>query len=146
MTDVRDLIRLDPDPDEYAAIRDEWKRHSLAEDNRDIPGLMSTLTPDCVYEVAQDGRRWEGHTGATAFYTELLGAFPDVHFDLTHIVIGPQGVAEEAEATATHRGRWGTLEPTGQRVRFRVVIFFPWDRGRRKFRGERVWYSITAVE
>jgi hypothetical protein len=30
-------------------------------------------------------------TWAARFYTELLGALPDVHFDLQTIVIGPQG-------------------------------------------------------
>lgn len=143
--DPRDLIRRPVDPAEYDAIRNEWKRHSIAEDNRDIAGLLATLTPDCVYEVAQDRRRWEGHAGAAAFYAELLDAFPDVHFQLTHIVIGPQGVAEEAEATATHQGTWGGRAATGRRVKFRVVIFFPWDPARRKFLGERVWYSLEEV-
>ena len=45
--------------------------------------MIATLTPACVYEVFPDGARWEGHAGATRFYTELLGAFPDIHFDLT---------------------------------------------------------------
>ena len=73
--DVRDLIGRDPDPEEHDAIRELWKRHSIAEDNRDLPGLISTLTDDCVYEVRPDGARWEGHDGAARFYTELLTAF-----------------------------------------------------------------------
>ena len=101
---VVELIRREPD--DYDAIRELWKKHSIAEDARDLPGLISTLTPDCVYELAQTGRRWEGHEGATRFYTELLTAFPDIHFDLTDIVIGPQGVCEEARVTGTHKARW----------------------------------------
>jgi hypothetical protein len=45
-----------------------YKAHSVAEDARDVPGLLATLTPDCVYEIAQTTHRWTGHTGATAFY------------------------------------------------------------------------------
>src|SRR5690606_37079904 len=45
---VRDLLAMDTD--DYTAVRDLWKAHSLAEDARDIPGLMATLTDDCVYE------------------------------------------------------------------------------------------------
>src|SRR5512132_505475 len=100
---ILDLLRRPVDAAEYQEIRELWKKHSIAEDERDLPGLISTLTEDCVYELAQTGNRWEGHEGAARFYTELLGAFPDIHFDLTDIVIGPQGVCEEADVTATHR-------------------------------------------
>ena len=136
---VVELIRRDLDGGEYDEIRELWKRHSLAEDARDLPGLISTLTEDCVYELVQSGHRWEGHDGATRFYTELLTAFPDIHFDLTDIVIGPQGVCEEARVTGTHKGRWLDAEPTGELLQWRVVIFFPWDREARRFRGEKVY-------
>ena len=137
--DVRDLLRRDVSTGEYDEIRELWKKHSIAEDERDLPGLISTLTEDCVYELAQTGNRWEGHDGATRFYTELLGAFPDIHFELTDIVIGPQGVCEEADVTATHRAEWLGVAPSGERLSWKVVIFFPWDRERRLFRGEKVY-------
>ena len=88
---ILELLRRPVDVDEYTEIRELWKTHSIAEDNRDLPGLISTLTDDCVYEVMGTGARWEGHEGAARFYTELLTAFPDIHFDLEYIVIGPQG-------------------------------------------------------
>ena len=43
-TDVVQLIRRRIDPDEYRDIRKLWIAHSIAEDSRDIPGLMATLT------------------------------------------------------------------------------------------------------
>jgi predicted ester cyclase len=140
-----DLIRRDFDPGELDEIRELWKRHSIAEDNRDLTGLISTLTEDCVYELAQSGHRWEGHEGAARFYTELLTAFPDIHFDLTDIVIGPQGVCEEARVTGTHKSRWLDAEPTGEFLQWRVVIFFPWDRAARKFKGEKVYTDGLPV-
>ena len=139
MTDVRDAIRLDPSASEHEEIRELWKKHSIAEDDRDLPGLISTLTDDCVYELVQTGDRWEGHDGAARFYMELLGAFPDIHFDLTHIVIGPQGVCEEADVTGTHEAAWLGFPPSGERLSWKVVIFFPWDAEKRLFRGERVY-------
>jgi len=137
--DIRDLIRREVSTEDHDRIRELWKRHSIAEDERDLPGLISTLTPDCVYELAQTGHRWEGHDGAARFYTELLSAFPDIHFDLTDIVIGPQGVCEEADVTGTHRAEWLGVPASGQQLRWKVVIFFPWDREQRLFRGERVY-------
>ena len=140
--DVVEKIRRGVTPELYGEIRELWKRHSLAEDARDLPGLISTLTDDCVYELRLGparSERWEGHEGATRFYTELLTAFPDIHFDLTDIVIGPQGVCEEARVTGTHRGPWLGQEPTGEHLTWNVVIFFPWDEEQRLFRGEKVY-------
>lgn len=141
MVDRRPAVRelLARTPEEYAEIRDLWKAHSLAEDARDIAGLLATLTDDCVYELVQTGDRWVGHRGAARFYTGLLEAFPDIDFNLTHIIIGPQGVCEEAVATGTHENEWIGWEPSGKRVTFRVVIFFPWDAEAKLFAGERMY-------
>ena len=136
---VRDLLAMDFDDAELNAIRDLWKSHSKAEDARDIAGLLATLTEDCVYEVMGSGHRWEGHEGATRFYLGLLGAFPDVDFNLTNIFIGPQGVCEEAVVLGTHQGEWLGHAPTGVAFCWRVVIFFPWDADARLFKGERVY-------
>lgn len=137
--DIRDRLRREISPEGYREIRELWKKHSLAEDARDVPGLLSTLTEDCAYELVPTGTRWEGHAGATRFYTELLTAFPDVDFHLQEIVIGPQGVFEVAAVTATHRERWLDWAPSGQPVEFTVAIYFPWCPERRLFEGERVW-------
>ena len=136
---IRDLIKREASAEEQNDIRELWKRHSIAEDERDLPGLISTLTPDCVYELAQSGHRWEGHDGAARFYVELLSAFPDIHFDLTDIVIGPQGVCEEADVTGTHQAEWLGFPPSGEPLAWKVVIFFPWDHEQRLFRGEKVY-------
>ena len=106
---VVDLIRREPT--DHDAIRELWKKHSLAEDARDLPGLISTLTPD-------------------------------IHFDLTDSVIGPQGVCEEARVTGTHKAPWVGNEPTGEFLTWRVVIFFPWDPERKLFRGEKVYTDV----
>jgi predicted ester cyclase len=147
VTDVRDVIRLEPSVTEHEEIRELWKKHSIAEDERDLPGLISTLTDDCIYELVQTGHRWEGHAGATRFYTELLTAFPDIRFDLTDIVIGPQGVCEEADVSATQAAPWLGVPPppTGSRLEWKVVIWFPWDEERRLFRGEKVYVSGIDV-
>jgi predicted ester cyclase len=140
---ILELLHRPSDPAEHDAIRELWKAHSIAEDNRDLPGLIATLTEDCVYTVAGTGARWEGHEGAGRFYTELLTAFPDIQFSLDYIVIGPQGVCEEAIVTATHKGPWLGFEPTGERLEWRNAIFFPWDPVARKFKGEMVYTDLV---
>jgi len=136
-------IRRRMDPAEYRAIRKLWIAHSSAEDAHDIPGLMATLTEDCVYTVVNSGVSWHGKAGATQFYQHLLTAFPDIHFDLQNIVIGPQGVFEEAFASGTYHAQWLSMPaPSGQRLEFAVTILFPWDPKQYLFTGERIYFLL----
>ncbi len=138
---IRERVMQNVTPEEYHAIRKMWIKHSQAEDRREIEGLISTLTEDCVYEIMPTGQRWEGHDGARNFYTTFLGAFPDIHFDLTDIVIGPQGAFEVAMMTGTHKGIWAGMEPTGKPVNMRIMIYFPWSTEKKKFTGEKVYFD-----
>ena len=132
------------DPDELRRIKRLWVRHSIAEDRRDIDGLIATLAPDCAYELVSSGRRWDGHEGARAFYAELFSAFPDNAFALSEIVVGPQGVFEAARLTGTNLGPWAGAPPSGLPVDLEVLILFPWDPPTQRFLGERIWLGRGA--
>jgi ketosteroid isomerase-like protein len=141
--DVVRLLRRKVDTDEYQNIRQLWIAHSRAEEARDIPGLMATLTEDCVYTVENNDAIWHGKEGATRFYQQLLTAFPDIHFDLQQVVIGPQGVFEEAHVTGTYQVQWLDMPaPGGRPIEFTVLILFPWDPQHKLFTGERVFYFL----
>ena len=133
------------DPAELRRIKRLWVLHSINEDARDIDGLIATLADDCVYEIVPTGQRWEGHTGARAFYSELFGAFPDNAFALSDIVIGPQGVFEVATLTGTNLGPWAGAEATGLPIALQVLILFPWDPATDRFSGERIWFDRGAL-
>ena len=137
--DVRSRLGWPADPATHRKIRRLWQRHSIAEDRRDIDGLIATLAPDCLYEIVGTDLRWEGHDGARAFYTELFAAFPDNVFALTDIVIGPQGVFEAVVLEATHLGPFAGHEPSGRRVRLELAILFPWDPASERFQGEQIF-------
>jgi predicted ester cyclase len=139
-------LRRRVDPAEHRAIRKLWIDHSMAEDSRDIPGLMATLTEDCVYTIANHNASWQGKDGATRFYQQLLTAFPDIHFDLQHIVIGPQGVFEEAHVTGTYQSQWLDMPPpAGQHIEFDVIIVFPWNPDQQLFSGERIYFFNISL-
>lgn len=142
---IRQRLARPFDAAELRRIKHLWVRHSVAEDRRDIDGLIATLAPECVYEIVGTGLRWEGHAGARAFYTELFAAFPDNRFALTDIVIGPQGVFEAVVLEATHVGPFAGLAPTGRRVRLELAILFPWDPERRRFTGEQIFIDRAAL-
>ncbi len=138
---VRQRLSWPFDVETLRRIKRLWVRHSIAEDARDIDGLMATLAPDCAYEIVPTSQRWDGHAGARTFYSELFAAFPDNAFELTDIVVGPQGVFEVATLTGTNLGPWAGIPPSGLPVRLRVMIHFPWDPAARLFAGERVYFD-----
>jgi predicted ester cyclase len=133
------------EPAELRRIKRLWVRHSIAEDRRDIDGLVATLAERCVYEIVPTGQRWEGHDGARRFYTELFAAFPDNRFALTDIVVGPQGVFEVATLTGTNLGPWAAVPASGLPVALQVLILFPWDPVTSRFLGERIWFDRGSV-
>ncbi|HEV8546296.1 MAG TPA: ester cyclase [Candidatus Limnocylindrales bacterium] len=133
------------DPAELKQVKRLWVRHSIAEDRRDVDGLIATLTATCSYEIVPTGQRWEGHAGARAFYAELFAAFPDNAFALSEIVIGPQGVMEVATLTGTNLGPWAEAPATGLPVALQVLILFPWDPAARRFTGERIWFDRGSL-
>jgi hypothetical protein len=144
-TNVRERLGRRFDPAELREIKRLWVRHSIAEDKRDIPGLLATLTDDSVYEILPTGQRWDGREGVRKFYTELFAAFPDNRFALSEIVVGPQGVFEAARLTGTNLGPWAGVEASGLPVDLEVLILFPWDPAARRFTGERIWFDRGAL-
>jgi len=133
------------DRTELRRIKRLWVRHSIAEDRRDVDGLIATLAPDCVYEIVPTSQRWEGHEGARRFYAELFAAFPDNRFALSDIVVGPQGVFEVATLTGTNDGQWAGAPASGLPVELDVLILFPWDPATERFTGERIWFDRGAL-
>ena len=130
------------DAQEYEQIKRLWLDHITAEHSADIAGLMATLTDDCVYTILNNGKTWHGHAGATKFYEAFLSAFPENCFEVVNCFVGPQGVVEEAHFNGVHTGDLLGLPSTGQPIEFDVVLLFPWDRQRKLFKGERIYFAI----
>jgi predicted ester cyclase len=134
------------DTAELRAIKRLWVRHSIAEDRRDVDGLLATLTTEPVYELVPTDQRWQGADGVRAFYGDLFAAFPDNRFELTEIVIGPQGVFEAARLTGTNMGAWAGTPASGMPIDLEVLILFPSDADERRFKGERIWFDRGSLE
>lgn len=130
------------DAEEYDRIKELWLDHIAAEHRGDIPGLLATLTEDCVYTILNNGKVWNGHEGAAQFYDSFLKGFPENCFSVVNVFVGPQGVVEEAHFNGVHQGDLLGLPSTGQPIEFDVVLLFPWDAVKKKFRGERIYFAI----
>ena len=96
-------------------------------------------------ELKQSGERFTGLDGARDFYTRaFIPSFEGMQWNPQALVIGPQGVLDVADMTATLVRAFPGLSNVGERVVLEWVIYFPWDAEQRKFRGETI-YSIRST-
>ena len=66
---------------------------------------------------------------------KMRTAFPDLHFEIHHILAEGEVVAVHSTMTGTHRGRFeigpfAQVEPAGRRVAVRHMHFFRWVDGK----------------
>jgi len=108
----------------YDAIRRAWLTHVHAEEvlfkpfsenefNTQMKIMLSVFTEDCVMELAQTGRRWQGHEQATAFYRLFLSSILDMEWVPQALVIGPQGVLDVVNMTGTLAKPFAGLSEVG---------------------------------
>ena len=62
------------------------ERYFAAVDGEDLPALLATLRPDCVFSVETHGVRLEGHEAIGGMFTRLWDAHRAVrHHAFTHV-------------------------------------------------------------
>jgi steroid delta-isomerase-like uncharacterized protein len=120
-----------------------WQKHVLAENRRDIPGLLATLVDDPLYVIMASGLRYEGKEGVARFYQGLFDGLPDATFDLKTVTIGEEMVVEESVFRGTHNGPLFEIPPTGKYVTFPLIIMFPAVGD--KFGGERMYFDLNTL-
>lgn len=118
-----------------------WLEHARAENRRELERLIATLHEDCDYEVVPLARRWRGKDEVRDFYRGLWTAIPDVKLTLVNRVDADDCIVEESEVYGRMDGPLFGVEPSGQSLRYRVVIFFPVRDG--LFTGERVYFDLA---
>lgn len=120
-----------------------WQKHVLAENRRDIPGLLATLIDDPLYEIMATGLQYPGKEGVTRFYSGLFESIPDANFNLVTVTIDDAMVVEESVFSGTHTGHLFEIPPTGQFVTFPLIIMFPVVGD--KFGGERMYFDMNTL-
>lgn len=124
-------------------IKRLWQKHVLAENRRDIPGLLATLCEHPVYMIMATGLTYEGREGVASFYQGLFDGMPDANFDLKSVTVGEDMVVEESVFTGTHTGPLFDLPPSGKYITFPLIIMFPFDG--EKFTGERMYFDMQTL-
>src|SRR5258708_34818213 len=120
-----------------------WQKHVLAENRRDIPGLLATLVEDPLYILMATGQEYRGKEGVASFYQGLFDGLPDATFDLKTVTIGEEMVVEESVFRGTHNGVFFGVPATGKFVTFPLIIMFPVVGDR--FYGERMYFDWNTL-
>lgn len=120
-----------------------WQKHVLAENRRDIPGLLATLVDDPLYIIMATGLEYRGQSGVASFYQGLFDGMPDANFNLKSVTVGEEMVVEESIFTGTHTGPLFNLPPTGKFITFPLIIMFPLVGD--KFWGERMYFDMNSL-
>ena len=74
---IRSRLARPFDAAELRSIKKLWVRHSIAEDARDIDGLIATLSAECVYEIVPTGQVYDGPEAVMGYYRASRAAVPD---------------------------------------------------------------------
>jgi hypothetical protein len=78
-------------PEGYDAIRRAWLTHVQAEEilfkpfteatfQAQMKIMLGVFTDDCVMEIVQAGKRWQGRAEATEFYRAFLSSILDMEW------------------------------------------------------------------
>lgn len=120
-----------------------WQKHVLAENRRNIPGLLATLVDDPLYIIMAIGLEYRGQSGVAGFYQGLFDGMPDANFNLKSVTVGEEMVVEESVFIGTHTGPLFNLPPTGKFITFPLIIMFPLVGD--KFWGERMYFDMNTL-
>lgn len=72
----------------------------------------------------------QGIEGAMYYVDVYRNIFPDIQFELTHLIADENFVTFRFEAQATHRGDFMGIQPTGKRVKFSGIVIHRVENGR----------------
>ena len=64
----------------------------------------------------------QGIDGALYYVNVYRNIFPDIQFELTHIIADENFVTFRFVAEATHQGEFMGIQPTGKRVKFSGIV------------------------
>src|SRR5262245_41315379 len=95
-----------------------------------MEAMLATLDGDDPVRDEVAGKCYQGREDVAARYAALWQAFPDFYVFPRRLIEHGDSVVMLADYTGTHRGRYGTFEPTGKSFRVRIVNIIDFKRDR----------------
>ena len=94
------------------------------------------------YEMVATGEIYDGAGPLGGLMQENVTAFPDFHYDYTHLHHSDDAIVVEGSFRGTHEGAWRGLPATGRRVDFPMLIVFPFEG--EAMMGERIYFDLST--
>jgi steroid delta-isomerase-like uncharacterized protein len=99
-------------------------------DNGNLDVCDEVFAQDYVRHDLRPSEPAPGPEGQKQIAADFRSAFPDLHVGVDLLVAEDDYVVGRWTASGTHRGAWGTLEPTGRQTTFSAVNVFRFENGK----------------
>jgi len=92
----------------------------------DVAGFGDLVADDFVEHEGGPGLP-PTKEGTLEFFRALLAAFPDMRMDVEDLIASKDKAVARVKATATHRGEFMGVPPTGNRVEVQLIDIMRFD-------------------
>jgi len=120
------------------------ERHIGCENAHDLEGVLATFGSAARYDDEPWGERYEGPNAVREFYTQLMGALPDLEIAVQRQHVSDEAIVVEVVIRGTHLGGWRGLPATGRRVEFPLCGVYTFD-AQDRLAGEKIYYDRGTV-
>lgn len=128
------------------AIRDAReavvREHMAAENELDFDRALATFAHP-RYELIGTDTVQDGPDDVARYYRQSREAFPDQRNEIISLRHADDAVIVEFWLMGTHKGRLGSLEPTGREFRVRMTAFFVFEG--EGLVCERVYFDSASI-
>jgi len=88
------------------------------------PAIVDELIADDYVYHGPAGQDIKGPEGFKQMFTANIPIFPDIHFTIDDMVAEGDKVAVRYTSTATHKGEFMGIAPTGKRITMKSAFFY----------------------
>jgi steroid delta-isomerase-like uncharacterized protein len=118
------------------------REHMAAENALDFDAALSTFKHP-RYELIATDTVHDRPDAVTRYYRQSRQAFPDQRNEIISLRHADDAVVVEFWLMGTHKGRLGSLEPTGKTFRVQMTAFFIFDGVH--LVNERVYFDSGSI-
>ncbi len=120
------------------------EEHVRCENAHDLDGVIRTFGDTARYDDEPWNQHWEGIEQVRQFYSQLMGALPDLSIEILRRHVAEDTIILEVVIRGTQQGGWRGLPATGRPVEIPLCGVYTFTAGDR-LAGERIYYDRAMV-
>jgi steroid delta-isomerase-like uncharacterized protein len=118
------------------------EEHVQAENRHDAGATMNTFGEQASFSL--NAEHFGDRNAVTAWYDELLGAFPDFRAEVRRRHVTDEAIVLEGVLYGTHRADFRGIPATGRSIEIPVCAVFDFDENER-LRSETVYLDAALM-